>query len=256
MRGFGTFTKKEITELFRSYRAVLLGIVSFILAIMNPLIAKLTPWLMEQMSTQLEDQGIIIGEIKVTANDSWDQFSKNFPMLLIVVIIIFCGSYVKEYSRGTLIPLLTKGLSRTSVVISKLLMQIITWTTCHVIYSGITWGYTEYYWKGTPAKEVLFVAFCLWLMGVYILTLMTCLSAFMSSSMQVLLGVGIVYFALTMTGMIGSAKKLVPTWLLNSGEVFRGKSEMGDFATAMIIAAGFSILFVIVAIVQTKKRKL
>ena len=57
MRGFGTFYKKEITEIIRTYKALVLGIISFIMAIMNPLIAKLTPWLMEQLSDQMKEQG-------------------------------------------------------------------------------------------------------------------------------------------------------------------------------------------------------
>ena len=256
MRGFGTFFRKEVTEFSRTYHALILGIVSVILSIMNPLVAKLTPWLLDQMSSQLEDQGLKIDKITVTANESWDQFTKNFSMFLIVIIIVFCSGYVKEYVTGTLIPLLTKGLSRTSVVLSKLLLQLLVWTACFGIYLGITWFYTEYYWSGTPVKNVLFVSFCLWLMGVYFLTLIACLSSFLNSGVHVLLGVGIIYFALTMTQMIGKAEKLVPTWLMSAGNVFRGNAEMSDFTVAIIMAAGFSILFVIVAVVQTRRRKL
>ena len=86
MRGFGTFCKKEITELFRTYKALVLGIVSFIMAIMNPLIAKLTPWLMEQLSDEMKEQGFVVDKITVTANNSWEQFQKNFAMLFIVII--------------------------------------------------------------------------------------------------------------------------------------------------------------------------
>ena len=51
---------------------------------MNPAIAKLTPWLMEQFATSLQESGLVVTEVIVNAMTSWTQFYKNIPMGLIV----------------------------------------------------------------------------------------------------------------------------------------------------------------------------
>ena len=73
MRGFGAFFKKEMMELFRTYRWIVLCGVSLFLGILGPLMAKLTPWVYEQMGDSLKEQGILIREVTVTAKDSWAQ---------------------------------------------------------------------------------------------------------------------------------------------------------------------------------------
>ena len=157
MRGFGTFLKKEMTEMLRTYRAAVLMAVSLIFGIMNPLIAKLTPVLMKQFSEDFAEQGFVINKITVTAMDSWAQFDKNFPMLLLVAIVLLAGCYVKEYAKGTLIPLVTKGLSRRAVVLSKLLTQLLAWTVSFCLYacrtfSGPAISISPAYWKSQPKK--------------------------------------------------------------------------------------------------------
>ena len=67
MKGFGAFYKKEIMELFRSYRGMILGGLTLVFGIMSPLIAKVTPWLMEHYSESLKDQGITVGKVTVSA---------------------------------------------------------------------------------------------------------------------------------------------------------------------------------------------
>ena len=256
MRGFGTFYKKEITEIIRTYKALVLGIISFIMAIMNPLIAKLTPWLMEQLSDQMKEQGFQVGKITVTANHSWEQFQKNFSTLLIVIIIMLCSSYVKEYSKGTLIPLVTKGLTRTSVVLSKLLTQILLWTACFGVYLGVSWGYTAYYWNGPDAKLILWMSFFYWLFGLFLIAWIAFFSSFLISTMQVLMGVGIVYFIYMMLGMIGKIKEYLPTWLLSSGDILSKNQIASDYVIAAGVTGAITVVLIVLAVVFTKHRKL
>ena len=52
MRSYLAFTKKEIREQWKNYKAIILGIVFVIFGIMNPLIAKITPMLLENYAVQ------------------------------------------------------------------------------------------------------------------------------------------------------------------------------------------------------------
>ena len=122
MNGYNAFLKKEINELVRTKRLMIIMIVFIIVGILNPATAKLTPKLLELASADYDNLGITVGNIRVTALDSWTQFAKNIFTVLIVFVVMFSGIYASEYSKGTLIPLLTKGLSRNSAVFS-----IVTW---------------------------------------------------------------------------------------------------------------------------------
>ncbi len=256
MRGFGTFTKKEMTEMLRTYRAAVLMAVSLIFGIMNPMIAKLTPVLMKQFSEDFAEQGFVINKITVTAMDSWAQFDKNFPMLLLVAIVLLAGCYVKEYAKGTLIPLVTKGLSRRAVVLSKLLTQLLAWTVSFCLYACVTWGYTAYFWDNSKVQNLAFVFLYFWLAGVYLLAVVAFFSSFMSSSIQVLLGTGGVYFVLMMLGMVSIIKSKLPTSLLGCSSLLTGKAQPGDFYTAAVITVVLSAFLTMLAVVLTGRRKL
>ena len=46
----------------------------------------------------------------------------------------------QEYSKGTLINMLTKGLARRSVILSKLTVALVMWTAAYVICTGISYN--------------------------------------------------------------------------------------------------------------------
>lgn len=256
MRGFSTFFKKEMMELFRTYRWIVLGAASLFLGILGPLTAKLTPWIYEQMGDTLAEQGIEIREVIVTAKDSWSQFIKNMPMLLIVVIAVLCGSYVNEYAKGTLIPLVTKGLTRVAVVLSKLLNHFLIWTASFWLTFGVTWGYTAYFWDNSGMKHFLLMGVFFWLMGIFLLSVLAFFSSFMNSSIQVLLGVGVVYFIQMLVEMIGTVERFLPTYLMGSGSMLTGEKIPEDYLPAAGITSGVSVVLLILTVVITKRRKI
>ena len=61
------FLKKEWMEAVRTGRLWILLLVFALFGIMNPAIAKLTPWMLELMGEQLAGTGIRVGEITVDA---------------------------------------------------------------------------------------------------------------------------------------------------------------------------------------------
>ena len=116
MRNYVTFLKKEWLESLRTYKLFVMLASFSILGIMNPLIAKLTPEIIDLAMPE----GMEIAVAVPTAFDSWAQFYKNTGQIgVIVTVIVFSGIISVELSRGTLIHMLTKGLSRSSVILSK-----------------------------------------------------------------------------------------------------------------------------------------
>lgn len=83
MKSLLAFMKKEWMEQVRSGRLLILVIIFILLGIMNPAVAKLTPWLLEMMADSLEASGMTVTAVTVSAMDSWVQFFKNAPMGLL-----------------------------------------------------------------------------------------------------------------------------------------------------------------------------
>ena len=124
MRSLLAFIKKEVLEQLRSGKLMILGLLFVMIGVMNPAVAKLTPWLLEFMADTLEESGMIVTTVTVSAMDSWVQFFKNMPIGLIAFILLQASIFTKEYSSGTLVLSLTKGLERFKVVVSKIAVLI------------------------------------------------------------------------------------------------------------------------------------
>ena len=182
MKTFISFFKKEVIEHIRSNKIMILGLIFILFGIMNTMIAKLTPWLLEMFSESLENSGINIGTIEITALDSWMQYFKNIPMLLIIFILIESSIYSKEYSKGTLTLVITKGFERYKIVLSKLLVMMLIWTLGNIIYFGITYSYNEYFWDNSIANNLYFAAFSYYVFGVFVISLFSLFSIVLNNS--------------------------------------------------------------------------
>ena len=167
MRAYLAFTKKELFEFTKTYKLLLLVTVFLIFAFMNPVVAKFTPDLMEL----LMEEGIKISLPEPTIFDSWSQFFKNTTQMgLIVLVIIFSGLISNELSKGTLINMLTKGLSRKTVVLSKFTSSTLVWTLAYFLSALVTFLYSMLFWKDTQVENLLFSLTLVWVFGVFLIS--------------------------------------------------------------------------------------
>ena len=118
MKSTFAFLKKEFMGNFRSGKIFLIVGLFLLFGLMNPATAWVTPMLYDLMAEALEASGIVVGEYTVSAFDSWLQFFSNIPMALIAFVLIYSGTFTSEYSSGTLVLILTKGLSRSKVLLA------------------------------------------------------------------------------------------------------------------------------------------
>lgn len=236
MRSLLAFTKKEITEQARTGKLLFLGILFTLFGIMNPAVAKLTPWLMEQMADSLADIGMNITEVTVTAMDSWVQFFKNIPMALIAFILLESSIFTKEYRSGTLILSLTKGLARYKVVISKTAVLTVLWTAGYWLCYAITYAYNAYYWDNSIAQSLVFSAVVWWVFGLWVIALTVLFSTLSSANTGVLVGTGGVVLASYLAGMIPKVTKYLPTMLTDGNSLIYGTKNPEDYTPALIVA--------------------
>ena len=107
-----------------------------------------------------------------TAIYAYSQFFKNVGQLgPVILLIIFSGLLSQDISRGTLIVLLAKGLSRPAVIASKFTAALATWTAGYALAAVTAWGYTVYLFGSGDAPNLLFAFFSLWLFGAFLLSL-------------------------------------------------------------------------------------
>lgn len=224
MRPMITFTKKEWLELIRSNKLTLLFIIFILFGIMNPALAKLTPMLYEMMADTMKEQGITIAEIKVDALTSWMQYFKNAFMELLVLACLFCGILTTEYQKGTLIPMLTKGLSRSNVLFSKFITTLLVWSGCYYLCFGITYAYNAYFWDNSIAEHLGLAAFCIYLLGVWLITIIFAMSAIFSTGSAVLLSTGGIFAGLYFISLIPKLSGYLPVKLLSAGELVTNTS--------------------------------
>lgn len=250
------FMKKEWMENVRTGRIWILSIVFGLFGVMNPAIAKLTPWLMEMMSDSLESAGFVVAEVTVSAAESWTQFYKNIPIALLIIVLLFSQTFTAEYQKGTLIPVVTKGLSRRSIVCAKTFVMMFIWTVCYFLCYGITYVYNAYFWDNSVVSHPLFAAFCYWLFGVWVLVFLVLFSTFLSSNIQVLLGTGIVVLITYLLGLLPKLSKFVPSKLMGGMGILQGAAEPADFYAGIAVAGVITVICIPAAIICFDRKQL
>lgn len=254
MRTLIAFTKKECMEQIRSGKIVILGILFLLLGIMNPAIAKLTPWMLEMMADSMAESGLSVSSVVIDANTSWTQFFKNVPMGLIAFVLLQSNIFTKEYQSGTLIPTVTKGLARYKVVISKTLVVCVLWSACYWLCFLITYVYNDFYWDNGIMNNLLFSVVCWWIFGLWTVFVMVLFSTIVKSNVTVLVGTGISVFGLYLIGMIPKITKYLPTMLMNTTALTTGSENVSNYTVALMVSLVSAVVSMIASIVLFNKK--
>lgn len=253
MRGLSAFLKKEFMEMIRTYKLLIFGAVFFALGVLNPVTARFTPeiiknFMPEGMNIVLQTPG---------AMDSWMQFFKNIPQMgLVVMVIIFSGMMAGEWSKGTLVLVLTKGLSRWKVICAKFIAAFAMWTVSYWCCFGISYGYTKFYWDEKVTHLVPAAAF-LWLFGILLIALTLLGGALYKSSYMVLLFTGLVTVLMVILNMFPQIAKRSPWMLASSGmALLEGTKKVSDFTVPLVLCGMIIVLAIGGAISIFNKKKL
>lgn len=250
------FWKKEWMELVRSGKFFILLLISALFGLMNPAIAKLTPWLMETMADSLQDTGLKVTEVTVDAMTSWTQFYKNVPMALIVVVLLLGSMFTQEYQRGTLVLVLTKGFPRRSVYMVKTVITLFMWTICFWFNFGITWFYNGYFWDNDIASNLLPAAALIWLFGIWVLLLVVFFSALFSETSGVLAGTGVILLLSYAASIFPKVQDYLPVKLLGAQGLLLESSVIGDYGQAVLVTVLVSAAAAIVGMLLFEKKRI
>lgn len=264
MRPFAAFMKKEFLESVRTGRLVILMLLFVLFGIMNPAIAKLTPWLMEMYADTMAESGLIITEIQVDAMTSWTQFFKNIPMALIAFVLLSSDTFTREYKSGTLLLVLTKGLARFQVVLGKSALLFSLWTLGYWLCFSITYGYNAYFWDNSIAGNLFPAALLWWLFGVWVICLLILFSALLRNSTEVTLCIGGTALFGYLCSLLPKLKAYTPTMLMNAASLLSGMEGnieenikvIDSFQKAVIVTVILSVICLAVSIPVINKKQL
>ena len=248
MRAYLAFFKKELMDYSRSGKMLFLGILFVLFGIMNPAIAKLTPWLMELMAEELAQSGMTIAAVEPDALMSWTQFFKNIPMALIVFVLIVSNCLTKEYTGGTLVLMLTKGLARYKVYLAKATAALLLWSLGYFTCFAITYGYTVYFWDHSTVQNLIPAVLYWYVFGVLCICLSLVFSTVYQSNVAVAVTTGGAVLLSTLLGMLPKLADAVPTALLNSGTLLTGAQSPATYTPALILSASLSVVALILGI--------
>lgn len=254
MRAYLAFTVKEFIEGIRTYKFIALIVVFLIFGIMNPLAAKLLPELVDSLA----GGEIILTLTEPKAIDSWMQFFKNISQIgLIVTIILFSGIMAQEISKGTLINMITKGLSRTTVILAKFTYLALTWTLAYIVCALVTLGYTVYLFPDSSVNNLLFSLVALWLFGILLICVLLFAASMAKSSYACLLAVGLFVVILMVLSIIPSAHAYNPLSLATeSTALMAGALNPDTLFPAIGISIVAAVVFVVLAVIVFRKRSL
>ncbi len=253
MRAYIAFLKKEFVELVRTYKLFILLAVFLIIGMMNPLTAKLTPMILENFA----DEGMTFTVSEPTAMDSWMQFFKNTTTGIIAYVILLSGIMSQEYSKSTLVNIITKGLPRRTVILAKFTSSILIWTVAYLLNFFTTLGYTEYFWGNQTPPNLAFSVVCLWAFGVLITSAIIFGASAFSSNYGSMLFTGGFSLVLTLINIAPKAIKYNPMSLSSRNlELLKETAEISDFTIPLIISLVLCIIFIFLAIENFNNKKL
>lgn len=247
MNQISALFKKEMMESIRNFKLFALIIVFMIFGVLSPLTAILMP---DIMGMVMEDAGIQFELPPVSAIDSYTQFFSNMNQMGLVIMVLVMGNLLTgEFSRNTLVNLVTKGLKRHNIIIVKSIFSILVWTVAFFLAALITYLYTIYYWDET-INHLLLSYGMTWLFGVFLISLiMFASSIFRSSFLGVLISVLAVVIIMMIVSIHPTIAEYLPQHLINSNMAVLTEEIMpGDMLQSVIVTMISTVVLFIVSV--------
>jgi len=218
MRGFAVFLGKEMREIGRTWRIWVLPAIMVFIGISSPVLAKITPELLSSL-TASDQTGVVIQIPDPVTRDAYLQFSKNaIQMALIAVIIAVAGMIAAEKRSGTAVLVLTKPVSRTGMVVAKVISNWALLAGATAAGAVLCVGVTAVIFDTTLVPEFA-TATLLWLVlsGMFVACMALLSTVIGSQGGAAGAGIGL-YLAVSILSAWGPGRDYTPAGLLSAGD--------------------------------------
>jgi len=240
MTSYLAFCRKEFMENWRTYRLLIMLAVFAAFGLMSPLTAKMLPDLLSSMDLN----GVQISAPESTAFDSWTQFFKNNGQMgMLVLIIVYCGITANEFTKATLIPIVTKGMQRRWIILAKFSVSVLIWTVAYAVSLAVTWAYTIYFWGKTPLPYAGLAFVSLWLFGVLMIVLLILGGICLGNIYGALLFSGGAVIVMALVSIAPPAARYNPISLAGGVvNLLNGGQPASDFIPALLICIALIVV--------------
>lgn len=244
MNGYLAFVKKEFTENMKNYRFLIMLSVFLIFGMMSAFLAKFTPEILSALAAEMKMCA------EPVALDAWKQFYKNISGVGFSAVIILYGSCLSgEYSKGTLVLMVTKGLSRRAVILAKYTVAAVLMTISYWGSYALTYGYTAFLWPDTKLSNVTLAALALWILGFLYLSILMVGCVLFEQTFTSILFTGGMVAVISLLGIIGPLARFSPFHLTTQNiDLICGIAAPSDLIMPVLTSMIISILGLLVAI--------
>lgn len=244
MKQFTILLKKDIKELFKTKKVLILCAIFFIFALSSPLIAKMTPELLKYAG-----DGFQISMPEPTIVDSFAQFFKNIDGLcLFATIIILAGIIANEKAKGLYTNLINNNVTKSNFILSKVVSQIIVITGVYLI-SILLFSIYNYILFNKVFVEYSFLALLsMYIYMIFIICVVNLCSTVSKSNIISIVVSFVVVFSLNIFDLFKFGKYL-PNYLVTmSGSIFTDATCLDYIYKNIAIALLLSIIFVVASV--------
>lgn len=252
MNGYAAFLKKEFTENMKNYRFLILFAVFLIFGLASPFLARFMPEILSAVAADMQM------ESAPSALDAWEQFYKNISGIGFSAFIILFGSCMSgEYSKGTLVLLVTKGLPRPAVIFAKYTAAAVLMTISYWAGFLTACGCTACLWPDTMLPHVFTAAFYLWLTGFLYLSILLPGCVMFRQTFTSILFTGGIAAVISLLGIAPPLAKFNPFLLTSKNvELIFGTASVSEFVMPAIVSVAITVLGLWSAIILFDRKQL
>jgi len=247
------FLKKELKEYIKTPKLLIIMCLFIFFSILSPLTAR---YMNELLALLAEDVQITFPD--PTLADAWAQYFKNMSSIcLIVYLIIMTGAVSQEKSKGSILLVLTKRVSRFNFIFSKLLGGILIFTLCYISSILISGLYAYLLFDGFIYQGLWISLLMMWLMGIFFTSLSIFFSIITKTPTVSALFSFLGYAVLAILNVIPNVAKFNPSGGINLiNEMLIGQVSTTDNLVNLIFTLIGSIVLFIISFLIFKKQEI
>jgi ABC-2 type transport system permease protein len=203
--------RKELTELWRSKRFLIVGAVLAVFGLTSPMLAKFTPELLKTIPNVPVAVAAMIPT--PTVADAVGQYEKNMAQFgVLLALLLSMGVVAQEKERGTAAMMLAHPVSRVNFLLAKFTALGVMFAASLAIAAIGCWYYTLLLFEGLPLVPYLELnGLILLVFLVYIAVTLLCSTLMRTQGAAA----GLSFAALVLIAGIGSLPRI--------GEYFPGR---------------------------------
>jgi len=218
MHGFVVFLGKEVSEILRTWRLYVVPGIMLFFGITSPIIAEVTPSLLSGMASS-EAQNIVIEIPPATTVDAYLQWSNNATQIaLFALLITVAGAIAGERRSGTAQLVLTKPVSRTAMVMAKMVSNWLLVLVTALISAAACVGVTSFMFDSKLVAEFVALVALWFLLACFMIAVAVTLSVLLKSQAGAA-GAGLgIYFVMSVLALWTVARDYTPAGLMGLGD--------------------------------------